>query len=44
MKPNDLLRFLIDKVEIHGFTEQVPSMNDIFIRQVSPQEAEIAMQ
>ncbi len=43
MKPNDLLRFLIDKVEIHSFTEQVPSMNDIFIRQVSPQEEQIVL-
>ncbi len=29
--PNELLRQLINKVEIHSFIERVPTMNDIFI-------------
>ncbi|MEM6734517.1 MAG: ATP-binding cassette domain-containing protein [Bacteroidota bacterium] len=29
--PNELLRQLIDQVEIHSFIERIPSMNDIFI-------------
>ncbi|MCC9166145.1 ABC transporter ATP-binding protein [Pontibacter harenae] len=33
-KPNDLLRYLLDRVEIHSFVELVPSINDIFIRKV----------
>ncbi len=34
--PNELLRRLLDaRVEIHGFREMLPSLNDIFIRQVS---------
>ncbi|MFD2248257.1 ABC transporter ATP-binding protein [Pontibacter ruber] len=38
--PNDLLRYLLDKVEIHSFVELVPSINDIFIRKVKePQHA-----
>ncbi|MFP4470937.1 MAG: ABC transporter ATP-binding protein [Bacteroidales bacterium] len=32
--PNDLLNELIKHVEIHGFTEIMPSMNDIFISKV----------
>jgi ABC-2 type transport system ATP-binding protein len=32
--PNDLLKYLIDKTEIHSFDEQVPSINDIFISNV----------
>ncbi|TGE25598.1 ABC transporter ATP-binding protein [Hymenobacter aquaticus] len=32
--PNDLLRYLIGNVEVHAFREQVPSINDIFIRRV----------
>ena len=32
--PNDLLRALIGTVQVHGFREQVPSINDIFIRRV----------
>lgn len=34
VSPNDLLRYLIDRVEVHAFKEQVPSINDIFIQQV----------
>lgn len=34
VSPNDLLRYLIERVEIHAFREQVPSINDIFIKQV----------
>ncbi|KAA9332292.1 ABC transporter ATP-binding protein [Hymenobacter busanensis] len=34
--PNDLLRYLIGagNVEVHGFREKVPSINDIFIQRV----------
>jgi len=34
-QPNELLQVLIPHVEIHGFQELLPSMNDIFIRKVS---------
>jgi ABC-2 type transport system ATP-binding protein len=33
--PNTLLKELIGKVEIHGFIERVPSINDIFISNVT---------
>ena len=32
--PNDLLRYLITQVEVHAFREQIPSINEIFIRRV----------
>ena len=32
--PNTLLQTLISQTEIHGFIEQIPSMNDIFIAKV----------
>ena len=32
--PNDLLRYLINNVEVHSFREQIPSINEIFIRRV----------
>jgi ABC-2 type transport system ATP-binding protein len=32
--PNTLLRYLIERVELHSFVELVPSINDIFIRKV----------
>ncbi|MCX2739668.1 ABC transporter ATP-binding protein [Pontibacter anaerobius] len=32
--PNDLLRYLIQRVEVHSFVELVPSINEIFIRKV----------
>jgi ABC-2 type transport system ATP-binding protein len=32
--PNSLLREFIDHVEVHSFTEKIPSMNDIFIAKV----------
>ncbi|QJX47582.1 ABC transporter ATP-binding protein [Hymenobacter taeanensis] len=32
--PNDLLRYLISQVEVHAFREQIPSINEIFIRRV----------
>jgi len=32
--PNDLLQELIGKVEVHGFEEKLPSINDIFISKV----------
>ncbi|MGW8121554.1 ABC transporter ATP-binding protein [Roseivirga echinicomitans] len=31
LNPNDLLRELINKTEVHAFVELVPSINDIFI-------------
>ena len=34
-KPNDLLRYLIQTVEIHAFQEKIPSINDIFIQKVN---------
>ncbi|WP_181304239.1 ABC transporter ATP-binding protein [Rufibacter sp. XAAS-G3-1] len=36
--PNQLLRYLTDRVEVHNFREKVPSINDIFIQTVT-QEA-----
>lgn len=32
--PNQLLQDLMQKVEIHGFEEKIPSINEIFINQV----------
>lgn len=32
--PNDLLRAIVPEVEVFGLTEEIPSMNDIFIKQV----------
>lgn len=32
--PNDLLKALIAHTEVHGFTEKIPSINDIFISTV----------
>ena len=32
--PNELLKNLIDKVEVHSFVEKIPSMNEIFISTV----------
>lgn len=32
--PNDLLRELISCVEVHSFQEKIPSMNEIFIKEV----------
>jgi ABC-2 type transport system ATP-binding protein len=34
-RPNDLLRYLIESVEVHSFQEKIPSINDIFIQQVN---------
>lgn len=34
MGPNDLLRMAMARVEVHHFNEIIPSMNDIFIRNV----------
>ena len=33
--PNDLIRSLLPSVTIHGFSEVIPSMNDIFIQAVT---------
>jgi len=38
--PNSLLSALIEKVQIHSFIEQIPSINDIFISQVNAQQNE----
>ncbi len=32
--PNELIRNLIQKVEVHSFVERIPSINDIFIAKV----------
>ena len=34
VRPNDLLRYLIGNVEVAAFREQIPSINEIFIRRV----------
>ena len=34
VRPNDLLRYLITNVEVEAFREQIPSINEIFIRRV----------
>lgn len=34
-KPNDLLTALTSQVEVHGFNEILPSINDIFIQEVN---------
>jgi len=36
--PNELLKELIEKTEVHGFTEVIPSINDIFIQIVEEGE------
>ncbi len=35
--PNEIIKALIDKVEVHSFIEVVPSINDIFISRVKDQ-------
>lgn len=35
--PNQLLRYLTERVEVHGFQEKVPSIHDIFIQTVTQQ-------
>ncbi len=32
--PNELLKILIDNVEVHSFVEKIPNMNEIFISKV----------
>jgi ABC-2 type transport system ATP-binding protein len=32
--PNELLKSLIDNVEVHSFIEKIPTMNEIFITTV----------
>ncbi|MGD1844252.1 MAG: ABC transporter ATP-binding protein [Salibacteraceae bacterium] len=34
-QPNDLLRTIVNVVNIHAFNEVIPSMNDIFIKKVT---------
>jgi ABC-2 type transport system ATP-binding protein len=34
VRPNDLLRYLINNVEVESFRELIPSINEIFIRRV----------
>ncbi|MEM7548899.1 MAG: ABC transporter ATP-binding protein [Bacteroidota bacterium] len=38
--PNDLLKSLINQVEVHHFEEKIPSMNDIFINMVNRKDNE----
>lgn len=38
---NDLLRILIDQVEVHTFIEKIPSINEIFITMVKEKEASL---
>ncbi|MGF1636603.1 MAG: ABC transporter ATP-binding protein [Cyclobacteriaceae bacterium] len=38
MNPNELLKMLMSQIEIHGFQEKVPSMNEIFIANVNAEE------
>jgi ABC-2 type transport system ATP-binding protein len=40
--PNELLKSIVPHVEVHGLTELVPSMNEIFIKQVEANSAEKA--
>lgn len=40
VSPNELLSELISKVQIHSFTEKIPSMNEIFITQVNAMKNE----
>ena len=35
LSPNDLLRSLVDRVEVLSFQEVLPSMNEIFIETVT---------
>lgn len=35
IRPNELLTFLMDKIEIHSFQEVLPSLNEIFKEQVT---------
>ena len=35
--PNVLLRYMLDRVEIHSFKEKIPSINEIFIQTVTEQ-------
>ena len=39
---NDLIRFLLDRVSLRSFGENIPSMNDIFIRTVEGSKSERA--
>lgn len=35
IKPNEVIAALLPQVELHAFTEKIPSINDIFISQVN---------
>lgn len=37
--PNELLKILIEQVEVHRFAEQIPSLNEIFIQTVQQTNA-----
>lgn len=39
--PNQILASVLPAVEVHGFTEVIPSMNEIFIRAVTESGAEV---
>jgi ABC-2 type transport system ATP-binding protein len=41
MSPNELLKMLINQVEVHAFNEIVPTMNDIFIKMVQDRGEEV---
>ena len=36
--PNVLLKYMLDRVEIHSFREKIPSINEIFIQTVTEKE------
>jgi len=36
-RPNELLKRIIDKVEVHSFSEMLPTLNEIFIAQINNQ-------
>lgn len=42
--PNELLKMLINQVEVHYFNEQVPNMNDIFIQMVQERGEELPIE
>jgi ABC-2 type transport system ATP-binding protein len=38
--PNDLLQYLIGETQVFGFTEKIPTINDIFISTVKGENHE----
>lgn len=41
MTANELIRYMLEHVELVGFEEKLPSMNDIFLKVVGPNEVEL---